>query len=158
MDASQSKTWRTQLRKATDEVDAAVEPLLHGWLVDVPEGECVFVHDDTLLIPVEDEAEQTTLLRNAYLPDVVVAYNSVLHYVGHTLSRETLLQCMELATVVAAHDSDVLYCFQQTGRLPELVTAFAISSKAILKAGEMRAGKGGGKRSGAGLGLWDVKA
>ncbi|KAI9827544.1 MAG: Nucleoporin nup84 [Thelocarpon impressellum] len=143
-DPTRARSWRNQLRKATDDVTSAVEPLLHGWLVDVPERDAAYME----------------ALRNAYIPDVVIAYNSVLHYVGHALSRESLLQCMELSTVVAAKDSDILECFIKKGRLPELVTAFAISSKAILKANETRANKGGTrKRAGMGesLTVWNVK-
>lgn len=147
-----------------------VEPLLHGWLVDVPEGSTVLFIEDASspclsshsecskanmrsTMPAQKEAMEA--LRNAYIPEVVLAYNSVLDYAGHMLARENLLQCMNLATTVAAADSDILECFQKTGRLRELVSAFANDSKDILKAEEhvMRtkaSGVGRGSRSGRG--------
>ena len=100
------------------------------------------------------------VIRLAYLPDVVLAYISVLHHAGHALSRESLLQCMELSSLVASKDSDVLTCFLATGRLTELVTAFAFSSKAMLRANEQKSSKAKGKkRSGMGdsLAIWQVK-
>ncbi|KAI9841756.1 MAG: Nucleoporin nup84 [Sclerophora amabilis] len=143
---SKAKSWRSKLQRAFDNVVAAMDPLMHGWLTDIP-----------------DEAASITAIRDRYLPELILAYVSVIQLAGHTLSRDILLQSMNLATVVAAEDSDVLPCFQNAGRLPELVTALATASKAILKASEEKGGgprKSGGRvKGGTGedLGIWNVR-
>lgn len=109
---------------------------------------------------IDEEAPVLADIRIAYLPEVVLAYNSVLHFAGHAISREMLLQCMELAAVVAAKGSDVAACFVSAGRMSELVDAFAITSKAILRANEQgsKANKGRKKTvHGETLDLWTVK-
>ncbi|KAI9879403.1 MAG: Nucleoporin nup84 [Pleopsidium flavum] len=140
-----AKTWKTELRSAVGKVTAAVEPLLNGWL----------------LHPMADkDAPELAEIRIAYLPEIVLAYNSVLHFAGHAISREMLLQSMELAATVAAKGSDVAACFVSAGRMFELVDAFAITSKAILKANEQgsKANKGRKKTAhGETLDLWTVK-
>lgn len=63
---------------------------------------------------------------------------------------------MNLSTIIAAPDSDVLQCFVDTGRLPELVKALALSSKGILLTEERKMAKknngGVGGVGGAGVG------
>ena len=100
-------------------------------------------------------------IRKAYLPEVLLAYNSVLHFAGHAISREMLLQSMKFAARVAAQDSDVVACFVSAGRMRELVDALAVTSKAILKANEQgsKVNKGRKKTShGESLSLWTVKS
>ncbi|KAI9757341.1 MAG: Nucleoporin nup84 [Lichina confinis] len=161
--------WKDQLQDAFEEVVESVEPLLHGWLTDVP----------------QEHAADCTVIRNAYLPEIVLAYNSVLFCAGHVLSRSHLLKCMTLSTTVAAPDSDVLPCFlaapkagtngtgakrlqvdkdgnphivgshrRPEARSPEslmqeLVTGLAKASKAILRSEEQGSGK---KGKGGGIG------
>lgn len=107
------------------------------------------------------DAARLAELREAYLPEVLLAYNSVLHFAGHAISRELLLQSMEFAASVAAQGSDVAACFISAGRMRELVDALAITSKAILKANEQgsKVHKGRKKAShGESLNLWTVKS
>ncbi len=47
------------------------------------------------------------------------------------LSRDYLLECMELAAVIADKDSDVASEFIKCGRMKELLEAFASCSKAL---------------------------
>jgi len=70
-------------------------------------------------------------LRVAYIPETVLAYISSLHFVGTSLSRDNLLECMNLAAVIAEKDSDVAAEFVKCGRMKELVDAFASCSKAL---------------------------
>ena len=70
-------------------------------------------------------------LRQAYLPETVLAYVSTLHFAGTCLSRDYLLECMELASVVADKNSDIATCFVEERRMKELVEAFALCSKAL---------------------------
>lgn len=71
------------------------------------------------------------LLRQVYLPETVLAYVSTLHFAGTCLSRDYLLECMELASVVADKRSDIATCFAEARRMKELVEAFAMCSKAL---------------------------
>lgn len=38
-------------------------------------------------------------IRAAYLPETILAYISALHFAGTGLSRDNLLECMELAAL-----------------------------------------------------------
>lgn len=51
---------------------------------------------------------------------------------GTMLTRDFLMRSMDLATVIAADGSDLLELFSKTGRMPELVNAFASASKELL--------------------------
>ena len=109
---------------------------------------------------IDEEKLEFDEIRNMYLPEVILAYNSVLHHTGCTAGREMLPQCLELSTLLAADDSDVLSCFIKTKRLPELVEAFAHSSRAIIKANEMKGGKTSEEKRRAGngetLAIWHI--
>ncbi|KAI9804280.1 MAG: Nucleoporin nup84 [Piccolia ochrophora] len=145
-DGKLSNPQRTRLQKALDNVLAAVDPLLEDWLVDLPKA----------------EFQSLTSIRNTYLPEVLLAYNSVLYSAGHALHRDILLQSMHLSTLIAATDSDLLEPFIATGRLQELVTQFAASSREILLGVEEKKGakRGGRKRGELGetLAIWNVRA
>lgn len=70
-------------------------------------------------------------LREAYIPETVLALVSSLHFAGATLSRDYFLECMELAAVVAEKGSTAAQEFVKAGRMKELVEAFASCSKAL---------------------------
>jgi nuclear pore complex protein Nup107 len=70
-------------------------------------------------------------LREAYIPETILAFVSSLHFVGTSLSRDNLLECMELAAVIAEKGSDVAIELVKCGRMKELVEAFASCSKAL---------------------------
>ncbi|KAK0656412.1 107-domain-containing protein [Cercophora newfieldiana] len=95
-------------------VKACMEPVLKGWLLTVNEVD-----------------EDFQALREAYIPETVLAYVSSLHFAGTSLSRDSLLECMELASVIAEKGSDVAHEFLKSGRMKELVEAFASCSKAL---------------------------
>jgi len=81
---------------------------------------------------VEKEGDsELANLRTKYLPETILAYVSTLHFAGTCLSRDNLLECMELAVVVADKNSDIAASFIQTRRMKELVEAFASCSKAL---------------------------
>lgn len=88
-----------------------------------------------------------------------MGYISALHSAGHLLTREHLLQIMTVATEVADNDG-MVECFTATGRMTELVDAFAMSSKTMLRLNE-EATKGGKKKrskTGRSLGMWEISA
>jgi len=102
------------------------------------------------------------MLREAYLPEIILAYDSILHFSGIALSRDNFLECMELSTVIAAEDSDLADMFVKNGRMKELVAAFADNSRALLQAntaGKSRTGTTSKKLRTLGWTreLWDIK-
>ena len=92
------------------------------------------------------------------MPEIILAYNSALHFDGHALSRELLLKCLDLAATIAAKGSDLTECFVAAGRVSELVDSMAITSKSILHAEEKgaKAGKRGKKSSGKNPAIWSI--
>lgn len=78
-----------------------------------------------------------------YLTETILAYVSALHFTGTALSRDHLMECMELASTIAEGESDLAASFVEAGRMKELLEAFAACSKAL-------AVKASGRPSGAG--------
>ena len=72
------------------------------------------------------------LVREAYLPEALLGYINVLQFGGNTLTRDFLMECMELSALVADEESDILELLITTGRLQEVVEAFAAASKSLL--------------------------
>ncbi|OTB03049.1 hypothetical protein M426DRAFT_322079 [Hypoxylon sp. CI-4A] len=103
-----------------------VRPILNNWLLESVE-----------------EDEDFTFLRDAYLPETVIGYVSVLHFAGTTLTRDNLLECMELASVIAKKDADVATVIMKAGRMKELVEGFANCSKALAIISEDKKASGG---------------
>lgn len=109
----------------------------------------------------EGESEELTEIRNHYIPECVLAYNSVLYFAGHALSRQHLVQCMELAQIVAQNPT-LTDAFVASKRMKELVTTFALDSQALLRANESGAGNArqGARRSAVGkkvrADIWQV--
>lgn len=77
------------------------------------------------------EDDDFAYLRDAYLPEIILGYVSALHFAGTTLTRDNLLECMELASVVAKKDADVAAVIMKAGRMKELLEGFANCSKAL---------------------------
>ena len=104
----------------------------------------------------EDDFRQ---IRVACLPEVLLAYNSVLNFSSHYLSRDLLLKSMDLAALIAAEDSGLAECFMAAERMPELVDSFALLSKTIIRADDRgaKAGKSKKRRKGETLDLWTVR-
>ena len=78
------------------------------------------------------EEPEFKLLREAYLPEIILAYDSIMHFAGLVLSRDNFLECMDLSAIIAADDSDLADLFVRKGRMRELVAAFAENSRALL--------------------------
>ncbi|CAK7231152.1 Nucleoporin nup84 [Sporothrix bragantina] len=122
-----------------------MKPLLKGWL----------------LHSVDDDPDYA-VLRESYLPQVVIGYASTLQFAGTTSSRDYLLECMELAAVVAAPDNDIAGVLVATGRMKELVESFASCSKALaIWTSDMKKGPGASSKKNREMGwsreLWSVK-
>lgn len=102
-----------------------------------------------------------TNLRCAYLPDILLAYLSVLQTSSFFLQRDPAIKAMEVAVLVADEDGKALQeVLLATGRMSELVDCLACVGKAMLRLGEYEK-KGSGervKRGGKGetLRIWDL--
>jgi nuclear pore complex protein Nup107 len=114
--------------------------------------------DPDFLRQPQDEMEGVLLhdLRNHYIPDCILAYNSTLYFAGHALSRAYLVDCMDLAQMVATNPM-LTAAFVESRRMKELVQAFALDSQALLRANEQGGMKA--KRTKADQGnseIWNV--
>lgn len=146
-------------------------PLLKNWLVAgiqgknpcdlILEGYHFRVHTAREANNEPDGDDELEGLRHAYLPETILAYISALHVAGTSLSRDWLLECMELATLITERDSDVLALFVDASRVKELLEAFAASSKTLaIATGEKRATGAGSKKLrelGWSRDLWSIK-
>ncbi|MCJ1251662.1 Nucleoporin nup84 [Trapelia coarctata] len=143
-DPRHAREWKAEMQQAHDAVVTTMQPILHGWL------QC----------PKDDaEAAEFEAIRVAILPELTLAYGSVLNFGGHALSREILLQCMDLAATVASEQSDLANCFTKAGRMSEFVDSMAVASKSLLRAEEIgrKANRKARKLDGENMGIWDVK-
>lgn len=107
----------------------------------------------------DKEAAEFEQIRIACIPEVILAYNAILNYCGFNISRDILLKCMDLASLVAAEGSDLSASFMAAGRMPELVEALALSSRNMIQAEERgsRPGKSRKNAHGERLDLWMIK-
>ncbi|KAG9627278.1 hypothetical protein KCV04_g11505, partial [Aureobasidium melanogenum] len=115
-----------KVKTTFEDTCAAIEPVLSGILMHAKD---------------DDEAADLAKIRNWYLPEVVLAYNTVLCAGAHMISRDNLLRSMELANDVANDKTGLAECFMESRRMRELVVAFAQSSETMLKLNEMNQGK-----------------
>lgn len=157
------RAWKDSFQKAYKKVEATVELLLHGWLRNANNGELdVIMHwkKQGLMVELDADEDDFKQIRVACLPEVLLAYNTVLTFSSHYLSRDLLLKSMDLAALIAAEDSGLAECFMAAERMPELVDSFALSSKTIIRADDRggKAGKSKKKRKGETLDLWTVRA
>ncbi|KID99408.1 nuclear pore complex protein Nup107, partial [Metarhizium majus ARSEF 297] len=113
-DASNREFWNG-VGATIDATKDNMQPLLHNWL----------------LSGIEAGDNELKRLRQAYLPETILAYVSALHFAGTGLTRDHLLECMELASVIAERNSDLADAFVSAGRMTELVEAFTACSKAL---------------------------
>lgn len=113
----ESNTSREMWQHTNQEVRVTrgcMAPILKGWLM------------------VTNEADKDfQALREAYIPETILAYISSLHFAGTSLSRDHLLECMDLASIIAEKGSDVAQEFIKSARMKELLEAFAACSKAL---------------------------
>ncbi len=133
------RSMKKVMQAALNDVRVAMFPLLESDFLSRP----------------SDEAEAIPLanIRNHYLPECVLAYNSVLYFAGHVITRSWLVECMNLAQEVATNDT-LTEAFVASSRMKELVSAFALSSQALLHANEQGSKKG---KKDEGIEIWQVK-
>lgn len=150
-----------KVKKASAEVSAAMEPLLGGILQHAADGKTDesdhFLRRQIANMLAEEEAADLARIRTLYLPEIILAYNTVLCSAGHLISRDELLTAMDLSTIIANEQSGLGEAFVQAGRVRELVTALAETSKVMLKLNEQgKARKERKSLMGRSLGLWEI--
>ncbi|SMY20693.1 unnamed protein product [Zymoseptoria tritici ST99CH_1A5] len=106
----------------------------------------------------DDEIADLTRIREMYLTEVVIAYNSVLHTAGSIISRQSLIESMDLSVTIAAEESAGLAAtIVKAGRMRELVRSFAASSKAMLILKDAgKEWKPRKEREGKDLSVWEI--
>jgi nuclear pore complex protein Nup107 len=116
-------TVPSALKHAYQDASVAMQPVLQG----------IFLRPAD-----EDEEQDLVFFRTEFVPEVVIAYNTVLHAAGNLITRDSLLLSMELsATIAKGKTTDdasngLVECFMQAGRMRELVQSFALTSKLML--------------------------
>jgi nuclear pore complex protein Nup107 len=114
----------------------------------------------------EAENRDTWNVRFAYIPEIVLAYLSVLQTAAFFLQRDSAvssaIKAMEIANLVADEEKAWLQeVFLKTGRMSELVDALAMVSKAMLRLNEHEPKKSVSKKRGSKgetLRIWDLNA
>ncbi|OAA39679.1 nuclear pore complex protein Nup107 [Metarhizium rileyi] len=144
-DASNREFWNG-VGGTMDSIRDNMQPLLQGWL----------------LAGIEDGDDELKKLRQAYLPETILAYVSALHFAGTGLTRDHLLECMELASTIAERNSDLAEAFVKAGRMTELMNAFTACSKALaIATGDNKRSVGSAKKQLRYMGwsrdVWSIK-
>lgn len=135
------------LKNAKEAVTDAMEPILTRSLL---------LGDD---YASTDEKSDCARIREWYIPELIIAYNTVLHSAGHLISRDNLIDSMDLSVLIADDQNHLSEVFVQARRMREIVASFAATSKAMLrlkaegKKWTSRKQKG---REGKDLGIWEI--
>jgi nuclear pore complex protein Nup107 len=120
----------------------------------------------SLSLHPDAETQDTWNLKFVYIPEIVLAYLSVLQTAAFFLQRDSAVssavRAMEIANLVADEDNEWLQkVFLKTGRMSELVDALAMVSKAMLRLNEHEPKKSATKKRGSKgetLRIWDLNA
>ncbi|KAK4197749.1 nuclear pore protein 84/107 [Triangularia verruculosa] len=123
-------------------VKNCMQPVLHNWL----------------MVANEDDQDFRDL-REAYIPETVIAYISTLHFAGGAVSRDNFMECMDLAALIAEKDSGLAQEFVKAGRMKELLESFAACSKALAVSTAESKGKSSKRHRELGWSreLWSIK-
>lgn len=143
--AEQKQFW-DEVKETMTATKFSMTPLLENWL--------------KLGIQAGDEGLEQ--IRQMYLPETILAYISALHFAGTGLSRDWLLEAMNLATIIADKESDLEGAFVKAKRVKELLEAFTACSRALaIATGEKRAAGHSSKKLrelGWSRDIWSVKS
>ncbi|GAB7361131.1 hypothetical protein MBLNU230_g1166t1 [Neophaeotheca triangularis] len=105
----------------------------------------------------EQEADDLQQIRSSYISELLIAYNGVLYSAGHLISREHLLDAMDLSVAIADERNGLQESLVAAGKMQTLVKGFAATSKAMLvlkaKGKPWKPKKGDEGRD---LGLWEI--
>ena len=134
-----------------------MQPLFDRWLQSPKNGTSIRGENSTAMLTQkkESEAEEFKQLRLACLPELILAYNSILNFSSHFAGRQILKTSMDLAVFIAEEDSNLAACLVETGRMPELMDSFAVVAKSMIVAEAKRPGEK--NKDGKTLDLWSAK-
>nr|POE47780.1 nucleoporin nup84 [Quercus suber] len=131
------------VKQTKEALDRALQPILGG-----------------ILRNSQDELEATDLayIRRTYIPEVLIAYNTALHTAGNIYTRDCLLQSMDLSVAIAKEENGLAENIAAAGRMRELMTSFARTSKSmlILAASNKKPWKPKKDREGRHPSLWEL--
>lgn len=143
---------KTQLEEAMEALQGAMRPVLQQDIlttasIGMRPSQSRTLIKLTVVVGDTDEAELQEVrreeldglekLRQAYLPEMILAYLSALHAGGEWLTREVLLDALELSNRIAG-SAELTQCFTATGRMRELLEAFALCGKKLLLVNERK--------------------
>ena len=105
---------------------------------------------------VDAEADEFNQIRLACLPEIILAYNSVLNFSSYYANREILKRSMDLAALLAEEGSELAACLMEADRIPELMDSFAVAAKSMILAEARRPSEK--TKDGKTLSLWSTRA
>lgn len=111
----------TSLKHAYEAVETTMAPLLQDTFL---------IYNDEADADSEDDTY--TSIRDLYLPEALIAYNTVLHSAGYLITRDSLLKSMDLSVAIAKEENQLTGPLMRAGRMREMVKSFALSAKAML--------------------------
>jgi len=133
------------LKHAYEAVESTMAPLLQDSFLIYTDG--IGSDDDTF-----------SSLRDLYLPEALIAYNTVLHSAGYLITRDSLLKSMDLSVAVAREENKLIGPLVRAGRMKELVKGFALSAKSmlVLKGTGHKPWRTKRDREGKDPGIWEI--
>jgi len=107
-----------------DELTIIMQPLLKGFMTEFDS---------------EEDVEAYSNIRRAYLPSIILAYNSARTFAANYLGPETILPSLELATILASDENTELQLdFEALGMMPDFIRAMAGTSKVLIRLNQDR--------------------
>ncbi|KAF2435079.1 hypothetical protein EJ08DRAFT_656716 [Tothia fuscella] len=105
---------------------------MEGCLQDIEMAMAPLLNNFMTQFQNESDAETYTTLRNTYLPDLILAYNSALTFSSDFLGPEILFKSINLATTISDQES-LTSTFLASNRLNDLLMTLAVTSRQLLK-------------------------
>ncbi|KAF2405091.1 hypothetical protein EJ06DRAFT_545684 [Trichodelitschia bisporula] len=120
-----TKDFRRRVQEELETLSTAMEPLLHDLLTHIED---------------ESEVELYASIRQAYLPDAILAYNGAITFAADFTGPETMLKSLALTNLLAAEENAQLTnAFLSAGRMTDLVSSLALSSQQLLRVNQRMA-------------------
>ena len=108
---------------------------------------------------LEEESAENLAIRDQFLPELLIAYITALNFYGHAVSRDYLIECMELVAYIAdeSKGKHIVETLMRTKRMVEFVELVTRVSREMVGANE-RSQRGNTKRKvSRKMALWSVR-